>query len=88
MMMLLALVALSDGASRARNVMRTRLGATGRDALVQRSDAGAPDGAAPQNSALRGARGKGMTSRMFFMPVTYISARSNPRPKPACGTVP
>lgn len=41
-----------------------------------------------QNSALRGVRGKGITSRMFFMPVAYMMARSKPRPKPACGTVP
>jgi len=41
-----------------------------------------------QNSASRGARGKGITSRMFAMPVTYMSRRSKPKPKPACGTVP
>lgn len=64
----------------------------------------APDGAAPQtyinlnmcslrcrvdqNSALPGVRGKGMTSRMLVMPVTKSTRRSNPRPKPECGTVP
>jgi hypothetical protein len=42
----------------------------------------------PQNGALFGTRGKGITSRMFSMPVTYSTSRSRPRPKPACGTVP
>ena len=32
--------------------------------------------------------GKSVTSRMFSMPVTYITKRSKPRPKPPCGTVP
>ena len=32
--------------------------------------------------------GKGMASRMFSMPVTYMTRRSKPRPKPACGTLP
>ena len=41
-----------------------------------------------QNSALPGVRAKGMTSRMFETPVTNMSIRSKPRPKPACGTVP
>jgi hypothetical protein len=41
-----------------------------------------------QNSALPGVRAKGMTSRMFATPVTNMSMRSKPRPKPACGTVP
>ena len=35
-----------------------------------------------------GVRANGITSRMFETPVTNISIRSNPRPKPACGTVP
>ena len=41
-----------------------------------------------QNSALPGVRAKGMTSRIFGTPVRNISSRSNPRPNPACGTVP
>ena len=41
-----------------------------------------------QKSALRAVRGKGSTSRMFCMPVRYITSRSKPRPKPACGVVP
>ena len=43
---------------------------------------------ASQNSAVPGVRAKGMTSRMLATPVTNISMRSKPRPKPACGTVP
>ena len=43
---------------------------------------------ASQNSALPGVRAKGITSRMFEMPVMNISMRSKPRPKPECGTVP
>ena len=46
------------------------------------------DPAQVQNSACRGARGNGITSRMFSIPVAYWIARSKPRPKPACGTVP
>ena len=42
----------------------------------------------PQNSAVPGVRANGITSRMFATPVTNISMRSKPRPKPACGTVP
>ena len=38
--------------------------------------------------ALPGVRANGITSRMFETPVTNISMRSKPRPKPACGTVP
>jgi hypothetical protein len=41
-----------------------------------------------QNSALPGVRANGMTSRMFDTPVMNMSIRSNPRPKPECGTVP
>ena len=41
-----------------------------------------------QNSQFPGVRAKGITSRMFAIPVTNISIRSNPRPKPACGTLP
>ena len=41
-----------------------------------------------QNSRCLGVRGKGMTSRIFVTPVTVIKKRSNPRPNPACGTVP
>ena len=41
-----------------------------------------------QNSALPGNRGNGITSRMFSTPVTYCTSRSNPSPKPACGTEP
>ncbi len=41
-----------------------------------------------QNSALPGARGKGITSRMLPIPVTNCTARSKPSPKPECGTVP
>ena len=41
-----------------------------------------------QNSADLGVRGKGMTSRMFCMPVTKRMSRSKPRPKPACGHEP
>ena len=41
-----------------------------------------------QNSALPGVRAKGITSRMFATPVTNMSMRSKPRPKPAWGTVP
>ena len=41
-----------------------------------------------QNSALPGVRAKGITSRMFATPVTNMSIRSKPRPKPAWGTVP
>ena len=43
---------------------------------------------ANQYSALPVVRGKGSTSRMFCMPVRYITSRSKPRPKPACGVVP
>src|SRR5690606_13153491 len=46
------------------------------------------DGGGPQNSAFPGVRGKGMTSRMLAIPVTYWIALSKPRPNPACGTVP
>lgn len=35
-----------------------------------------------QNSALFGVRGKGITSRIFDMPVTKSNNRSNPRPNP------
>ena len=35
-----------------------------------------------------GVLAKGMTSRMFAMPVTNMSMRSKPRPKPAWGTLP
>ena len=41
-----------------------------------------------QNSAFFGVRGKGMTSRMFCMPVTKRIRRSKPNPKPACGQLP
>src|SRR6266576_2684287 len=41
-----------------------------------------------QNSALPGVLAKGMTSRILGTPVTNISMRSKPRPKPECGTVP
>ena len=33
-------------------------------------------------------RGKGPTSRMLVMPVTYMTMRSRPRPNPACSTPP
>ena len=46
-----------------------------------------PD-ALPQNSAWPGVLGNGMTSRMLVMPVISSTARSRPRPKPECGTVP
>jgi hypothetical protein len=36
-----------------------------------------------QNSAFPGVRGKGITSRMFTIPVTYCTIRSRPKPKPA-----
>jgi hypothetical protein len=42
----------------------------------------------PQNSQCPGVRAKGITSRMFCMPVTNMSRRSKPMPKPACGTLP
>ena len=35
------------------------------------------------SSQLPTVRGKGMTSRMFPMPVRYMTQRSKPRPKPA-----
>jgi len=41
-----------------------------------------------QNFAHRGTRGKVRMSRMLAMPVMYITERSNPKPNPACGTVP
>ncbi len=41
-----------------------------------------------QNSTLPGVRANGITSRMFDTPVKNISSLSNPKPKPACGTVP
>ena len=41
-----------------------------------------------QNSQLPGVRAKGMTSRMFAIPVTNINIRSKPSPKPAWGTLP
>jgi len=41
-----------------------------------------------QKPALPGVRANGITSRMFGTPVTNISMRSKPSPKPACGTVP
>ena len=40
-----------------------------------------------QKSALFGVRRNGITSRMFPMPDTSCTKRSNPSPKPACGTV-
>ncbi len=43
---------------------------------------------AVQNSALPGVRANGITSRIFGTPVRNINSRSNPRPNPACGTVP
>ncbi len=42
----------------------------------------------PQKSACFGALGNAITSRMLSMPVAYITALSNPSPKPAWGTVP
>jgi len=42
----------------------------------------------PQNSALPGVRGNGITSRMFDMPVMNWTTRSSPKPKPLWGTVP
>lgn len=45
-------------------------------------------GPVAQNSACFGARGNGITSRMFCIPVRNIMARSKPRPNPAWGTVP
>ena len=36
-----------------------------------------------QNSAYPGTRGNGMTSRMFFIPVMYMSIRSARSPNPA-----
>ena len=45
-----------------------------------------PVWARAQKSALPGWRGKGMTSRMFSTPVQNCTSRSNPSPKPACGT--
>jgi PAS domain S-box-containing protein len=45
-------------------------------------------GRGAQNSAVPGVRAKGMTSRMLATPVTNISRRSKPSPKPACGTLP
>ena len=33
-------------------------------------------------------RGKSTTSRMFSMPVTYMTKRSKPSPNPPCGAVP
>ncbi len=41
-----------------------------------------------QNSAFPGYLGKGITSLMFSYPVAIITNLSNPRPNPACGTVP
>ncbi len=41
-----------------------------------------------QNSAEPVVRGNGSTSRMFAMPVRYITMRSKPRPKPACLLLP
>ena len=41
-----------------------------------------------QNSRLLTVLGKGTTSRMLPMPVTYMIRRSKPRPKPPCLTVP
>ena len=41
-----------------------------------------------QQGALPGVRGKGITSRMFCMPVTNCTSRSKPRPKPAWGAEP
>jgi hypothetical protein len=41
-----------------------------------------------QNSALPGARGYGIASRMLASPHTYTTRRSKPSPKPPCGTVP
>ena len=39
-------------------------------------------------SMLPAVRGKGSTSRMLAMPVTYMTILSNPSPKPACFTPP
>ncbi len=41
-----------------------------------------------QNSQFPGVLANGMTSRIFAMPVTNMRRRSNPSPKPACGTLP
>lgn len=41
-----------------------------------------------QNEAWPGYLGKGMTSRMFSMPVANMTSRSKPSPKPACWIVP
>ena len=35
-----------------------------------------------------GVRGNGITSLIFVMPVTIMISRSNPNPKPLCGTLP
>jgi hypothetical protein len=63
--------------------------------LIQRGNKQAPMGESlrhahavslPQKSALPGWRGNGITSRMFSTPVQNCTSRSNPNPKPACGT--
>ena len=41
-----------------------------------------------QYPAWPGVLGNGIASRTLARPVTYAMVRSNPRPKPACGTVP
>jgi hypothetical protein len=41
-----------------------------------------------QNSMLSGVLGKGITSRIFVIPVRNMSRRSNPSPKPLWGTLP
>eukprot|EP00960_Hanusia_phi_P071704 767612-Hanusia_phi.AAC.3 len=48
-----------------------------------------PQSSSPSHSLCTpGQRGKGMTSRMFSMPVQKRMRRSKPRPKPECTQVP
>ena len=45
-------------------------------------------GGPPQGYRRAMVRGKGMASRMWWMPVSQVTVRSSPRPKPECGTEP
>ena len=57
-------------------------------ASLAKAQQSASEDCSAQNSRCLGVLGNGMTSRILVTPVTAIKKRSNPRPNPACGTVP
>lgn len=71
-----------------QELSRQNTAAPAAESLTPRATTRPPPVAVVQNSAVPGVRAKGMTSRILATPVTNINRRSNPSPKPACGTVP